>query len=64
MVSAKNLMLSPAAADLGLGDQLQQQVADTIEERRKKLLKKTGISPMGMSAAGQDLFQGAGSYSI
>lgn len=64
MVSAKNLMLSPAATDLGMGDQLKQQVEDTVESRRKKTLKQVGVTDMGMSAAGQSLFQGAGSFSI
>ncbi len=63
MMSAKNAMLSPAASSLGLGDQLQQQVADTVEERRKKLLKQAGVIQFG-GAAAQDLFAGAGSYSV
>lgn len=65
MQSAKNMMLSPAATDLGLGAQLQQQVADTVEERRKKLLKQAGVLEFGaaMSPAAQSLL-GAGSYSV
>ena len=31
-------MLSPAAQDLGLGDQLKQQLDDAEAERRKKAL--------------------------
>lgn len=33
---ALNPMMSPAANDLGLGDQLSQQVAGETEEMRKK----------------------------
>lgn len=38
MLSAKNLMMSPAASDLGLGDMLGQQLSDQEAERKKKLL--------------------------
>lgn len=33
----KNLGLSPAVSDLGLGDQLVQQMQDLTAERRKKM---------------------------
>lgn len=35
----KNLALTPATQDLGLGDQITQQLQDEEEERKKKLLK-------------------------
>lgn len=34
--SLKNQPLSSASADLGLGDQLQTQLMDTLEDRKKK----------------------------
>lgn len=34
--SQKNLALSPAVSDLGLGDNLNQQLQDKLEEERKK----------------------------
>lgn len=37
MLSAKNAMISPSAASLGLGDDLRQQVEDELEARKKKL---------------------------
>lgn len=67
MMSAKNTMLSPAAADLGLGDALRQQVEDTIDERKKKLLRQAQIAQGPMASIGpatQSLFSGAGSYSV
>lgn len=36
VMAAKNLMGSPAASDLGLGDQLQQDVANHLDQLRKK----------------------------
>lgn len=33
----KNLALNPAAQDLGLGDQLQQELQNQLELRRKKM---------------------------
>lgn len=59
--SAKNFGLSPAAHDLGLGDQLVQQLQDQEEERKKKLLQLgqvpnanglNGISPGAMQLIG------------
>jgi hypothetical protein len=45
--SMKNAPLSPAASDLGLGlgNQLQSQVDAELNERKKKLLSKAGLSP-------------------
>ena len=62
MMSSKNAMLSPAVADLGLGDALKQQLDDAELERKKKLLQQAnavgrGLSPLG--PATQTLFGGA-----
>ena len=35
LASGKNFPLSPAASDLGLGDQLKQQLEDELAQRRK-----------------------------
>lgn len=37
-MSRKNLSLSPAVQDIGLGDMVKQQLDDEDEERKKKLL--------------------------
>ncbi len=62
MASAKNLSLSPAASDLGLGDQLKQQLDDEEEQRKKKLLQQaSGMSSLGlgtMSLFGQGVIGG------
>lgn len=54
--SAKNFMLSPAAMDLGLGDQLKQQLDDQEIERKKKLAQAAqggaGLGPATMSLFG------------
>lgn len=56
-ISSKNAMLSPAATDLSLGDQLSQQLQDQLAERRKKLLlaaqQPGGL--LGFSSAALDL---------
>jgi hypothetical protein len=36
MTAKKNLFMSPAVSDLGLGDQVKQQMEDDDEVRRKK----------------------------
>lgn len=46
MTSAKNNALSPAAVDLGLGDQLTQQLADQEMERKKKIMGGAGRQSM------------------
>lgn len=43
--SQKNLAISPAASDLGLGDSLQQQLQDQLAERRKIQASKNGSVP-------------------
>lgn len=59
MLSTKNAGLA-ASADLGLGDQLQAQVADDIAQRRKKLLQMAGAAqkqgPLGIGPATASLF--------
>lgn len=66
MLSVKNMMLSPAATDLGLGDSLAQQVAETEAERKKRLLaqqsqqvRSLGQDLTGSGAAAMQLFPGA-----
>lgn len=66
MMSQKNFGLSPAAIDLGLGDNLKQQLEDEQEERRKKLLgtgkyglpNVFGDNALAPSAASAALFGG------
>ena len=38
MALTRSPILSPAAAALGMGDQLKAQLADSQDERKKKLL--------------------------
>lgn len=53
VTSQKNLMMSPAVLDLGLGAQLQTSVQDSVEElKKKKLLQSKNqnqLSPAGIS---------------
>ena len=42
MMNPKNMALSPATSDLGLGDQLKTQLDIQEEERKKKLLQASG----------------------
>lgn len=61
-MSEKNMALSPAVADLGLGDMLKSQTEDEVLQRRKKLMSAAdtldptgagaGISPATMSLLG------------
>lgn len=62
--SLKNTALSPAAQSLGLGDRLQTQLQDELDEAKKKKLSLAGpaaaASPLnpnsnGISAAVQSL---------
>lgn len=46
MPSALGLQFSPAAFDLGLGDQLKGQLSDTEAERKKKLLAQQKAQSM------------------
>jgi hypothetical protein len=56
MPAAKNFSLSSAASDLGLGDQVRQQLQDEEEERKKKMSAAAGrgLNPLG--PATQSLF--------
>lgn len=54
----KQLSLAPASADLGLGGQIHQQLADQEEERKKKLM---GGSKLGGSV-GDALGLSSGAY--
>lgn len=62
--SLKNAAISPAAQSLGLGDQLQTQLQDELDENKKKKMADKGPnaagSPLnpattGISAAVQSL---------
>jgi len=55
LMNQKNMMLSPAAIDLGLGASLQTQVQDEIEEIRKR--RKQQNTGMLLSPAGVTLLQ-------
>jgi hypothetical protein len=62
--NVKNLPISPAASDLGLGDQLIQQIQDDDEERKKRLLAQAnqaagqGPGSLAMSPAVASLMSG------
>lgn len=62
MMAAKNFQLSPAGQDLGLGDQLKQQLDAQEIERKKKLLQQAQ-NVQGLGAATQSLFAPS-SYSV
>jgi len=67
MLSSKNSMMSGAAAtDLGLGDQLKNQVESELQLRKKKLLQNAGLGQTGAMAgtgpAVQSLFTAAGGF--
>lgn len=47
--SAKNALSSPALSDLGLGDQVAQQLQDQLAERQKKALTAAGGNTSGMT---------------
>lgn len=53
MMNLKNFGLSPAAADLGLGDTLKAQVEENELERKKKLSKFSERTSLMGAAAGQ-----------
>jgi hypothetical protein len=58
-MSQKNFAASPAAQSLGLGDQLQQQLADQQEELRKKRALEASAAGGGANLANQGLFSPA-----
>lgn len=53
--SAKNFFLTSAAQDLGLGDQLRQQLDDTLAQRRKLSGNPGFLDPALGSAAMRSL---------
>lgn len=59
MLSSKNKALSAASADLGLGDQLQQETEAQILERKKKLLSQQQQQASPLGPATQALFPNA-----
>jgi hypothetical protein len=52
MTSAKNLSLTPAGQDLGLGDDLANQVNEEILARRKASLLASQAQPAAFGALG------------
>jgi hypothetical protein len=58
-MNGKNMALSPAATDLGLGAGLQQQLQDETEEQKKKR-KLQQMTQMGQ--ASQSLLGNTGVY--
>lgn len=52
MIAAKNAPLSAAGGDLGLGDELQNQVTAEIMERRKKSMLAANQSSAAYGALG------------
>lgn len=63
-MNPKNMALSPAATDLGLGDMLRTQTEDETEEQRRKRLAaqqmQSGVNPLSLGT--QMLFGGGGGY--
>lgn len=55
-VSQKNQVLSFAAQDLGLGDQLSQQVEDEVAQRKKKAQQAGASAAQSLSPAVMSLF--------
>lgn len=64
MISGKNLPLSPAATDLGLGDQLLQQLQDSTDEQRKKRQADAKAAPVGIGMAAQSLLGQSLGYQV
>ena len=59
-MNGKNVTMSPAAQDLGLGDYLVAQQQDATEAARKKAQQEAAMNRMGISGASQG-FGGAAS---
>ncbi len=69
VTSAKNFALSPAAVDLGLGDQLTGQLEESVEEQRKKRLMAAKLQQQtqgigGTMAGGAAADLGLGGYPL
>lgn len=58
MPNQKNSALSPAATDLGLGDQLQSQVENELAKRRRKSQQLITGAAAGLSPAATSLLSG------
>lgn len=56
--SAKNAIMSQAAADLGLGDQLRQQVEDEVQKRKKQMGDVSTVNTNALSPAALAIFGG------
>lgn len=55
-INPKNIALSPAASDLGLGDMLKVQLDNAVEEERKKRLGPTNLMGQALSPAALSIF--------
>lgn len=65
MVSAKNFAMTAASTDLGLGDNLKNQLDAEEMDRKKKLLAQAQrVNQGGMGQAAQALFPGIGGMAI
>jgi hypothetical protein len=62
MATPSQPMMSPAAADLGMGDALQQQAQQAEIERKKKLMRQANGMNVPMGLAASQLFPGSGGY--
>lgn len=63
-MNAKNVGLSPAAQDLGLGDALQQQQEDASAEAKKKAQQSAAMNRMGLSGPSNTPFGGGAVNSL
>jgi hypothetical protein len=62
MQNPKNFALTPAASDLGLGEEIKTQLDDDVEERKKKAMlaaKMSAMSPAVLSLFGASGGMGA-----
>ena len=55
-MSQKKAMTGAASMDLGLGDQLKNQVNDELEQRKKKLLAQSKMGAGALGPATMSLF--------
>jgi hypothetical protein len=58
-ISDKNMSLSPAAQDLGVGAQLQQQLEDQSAEAKKRAAQAAAMNKMGLSGPASQPLGGA-----
>lgn len=59
-MNAKNMMLSPAASDLGLGSVLQQQKDDQVAEQEAEAQKKKKAALMNNTLGAPSMSMAAG----